>query len=287
MERPLVVALAQMGPADEDLEKQLARLMALIEQAARAGAELCCFPELALTSYFPAVPLRDPLTQGLSLADPRLRPVLARAAEAGMALILGYAESDGVVLHNSVAVFHGDGRLLGQYQKMHLPANFFGRPGNVANFEKFYFRPGDLGFPVFDLGWGRVGIQICYDRNFPEGFRCLALAGAEMIVVPTCAPTFGVPWGVEMWEMLLRVRAYENGCFVLGVNKVGKEGGTEFFGRSLVMPPSGGPPLGVAQGDGDELLVVTLDLADVRVARTRRPFMRDRRPEHYGPIVGR
>ena len=285
MERPLVVALAQMGPADEDLDKQLARTMALIEQAARAEAKLCCFPELALTAYFPAAPLRDPLSQGLGLGDPRLHPLLARAAEAGMALVLGYGESEGVVLHNTAAVFHGDGRPLGQYRKMHLPANFFGASGEVANFEKFYFRPGDLGFPVFDLGWSRVGVQLCYDRNFPEGFRCLALAGAELIVVPTCAPTFGIPWGVEMWEMLLRVRAYENGCFVLGVNKVGREGETEFFGRSVVMSPFGGPPLAVAQGDGDELLVVTLDLADVRAARTRRPFMRDRRPEHYRRIV--
>ncbi len=285
MERPLVVALAQMGPADEDMGEQLARLLALIDRAARAGAKLCCLPELALTAYFPAVPLPDPINQGLSLPDPRLQSLLTRAAESRMALVLGYGESDGSVLHNTAAVFHGDGRLLGQYRKMHLPANFFGASGQVANFEKFYFRPGDIGFPVFELEWGRVGIQICYDRNFPEGFRCLALAGAELIVVPTCAPTFGIPWAVEMWEMLLRVRAYENGCFVLGVNKVGKEGETEFFGRSLVASPLGGPPLAVAQGNGDELLVVTLDLADVRAARRRRPFMRDRRPEHYRLIV--
>lgn len=285
MERPVVVALAQMGPADEDLDIQIARLLALTDEAARAGANLCCFPELALTAYFPAARLRDPLSQGLSLSDPRLQPLLTRAAQAGMGLVLGYGESDGVVLHNTAAVFHGDGRLLGQYRKMHLPANFFGASGEVANFEKFYFRPGDLGFPVFDLGWGRVGVQICYDRNFPEGFRCLALAGAELIVVPTCAPTFGIPWGVEMWEMLLRVRAFENGCFVLGVNKVGKEGETEFFGRSLVASPFGAPPLAVAEGGKDELLVVTLDLADVRAARGRRPFMRDRRPEHYRPVV--
>ncbi len=287
MERPLVVALAQMGPADEEQNRQLARLLALADQAAQAGVQLCCFPELALTSYFPATPLADPMTQGFNLSDPSLRPLLARAAEARMALVLGYGESDGVVLHNTAAVFDGNGRLLGQYRKMHLPANVFGASDKVANFEKFYFRPGDLGFSVFDLGWGRAGVQICYDRNFPEGFRCLALAGAELIVVPTCAPTFGVPWGVEMWEMLLRVRAYENGCFILGVNKVGKEGETEFFGRSLVASPFGGPPLAVAQGNGDELLVVTIDLADVRAARRRRPFMRDRRPEHYRLIVER
>jgi predicted amidohydrolase len=285
MERPLTVALAQMGPADDALEPQLKRVLQLIDRAAEARAQLCCFPELALTAYFPAVAVRDPVSRGLRLSEPCLAPILGRAAEAGMALVLGYAETDGVVLHNSAAVLHGDGRLLGQYRKMHLPANFFGAAGQVSNFEKFYFRPGDLGFPVFDLGWGRLGVQICYERNFPEGFRCLALAGAEVIVVPTCAPTFGVPWGVEMWQMLLRVRAYENGCFVLGVNKVGQEGDTEFFGRSLVASPFGGPPLAVAEGSGDELLLATLDLADVRAARTRRPFMRDRRPEHYRPIV--
>jgi predicted amidohydrolase len=274
-----------MGPADDDLDTQLKRMLSLAERAVEARAKLCCFPELALTSYFPASAIRDPVSRGISLSDGCLAPLLRCAAEGGMALVLGYGESDGVVLHNTAAVFHGDGRLVGQYRKMHLPANFFGAAGQVANFEKFYFRPGDRGFPVFDLGWGRLGVQICYDRNFPEGFRCLTLAGAELIVVPTCAPTFGVPWGVEMWQMLLRVRAYENGCFILGVNKVGKEGETEFFGRSLVATPFGGPPLAVADGNGDEVLVVTLDLGDVRAARTRRPFMRDRRPEHYGPIV--
>jgi predicted amidohydrolase len=286
MERPLTVALAQMGPADADLERQLTRLLALADKAARAGAQLCCFPELAPTDYFAAVRVKDPLARGLSLDDKRFIPLRQRAAEAGMSLVLGYGEGDGVVLRNTAAVFRGDGELLGQYRKVHLPANFFGAAGEVSNFEKFYFQPGDLGFPTFDMGWGRLGIQICYDRNFPEGFRCLTLAGAEVIVVPTCAPTFGVPWGIEMWEMLCRVRAYENGCFILGVNKVGREGDTEFFGRSLVASPFGGPPLAVAEGDGDEVLVVTIDLADVRAARTRRPFMRDRRPELYGPITG-
>jgi predicted amidohydrolase len=286
MERPVAIALVQMGPADADLETQLSRLLALTDEAARAGASLCCFPELAPTDYFAVTRLKDPLARGLRIDDPRLAAIRRRAAEAEMAVVLGYGESDGVVLHNTAAVLHGDGRLLGQYRKMHLPANFFGAAGDVANFEKFYFQPGDLGFPVFDLGWGRLGVQICYDRNFPEGFRCLALGGAELIVVPTCAPTFGVPWGVEMWEMLLRVRAYENGCFVVGVNKVGREGDQEFFGRSLVASPFGGPPVAVAQGGGDEVLVVKVDLAEVRAARVRRPFMRDRRPEHYGPISG-
>jgi predicted amidohydrolase len=286
MQRPVTVALAQMGPADAAIDIQIERLCAIAEKAARGGAQLCCFPELALTDYFPATRVKEPLTRGLRLDDPRLAPLRRQAAEAGMALVLGYGETDNVVLHNTAAIFRGDGELLGKYRKMHLPANFFGASGDVANFEKFYFQPGDLGFPVFEMGWGCLGIQICYDRNFPEGFRCLALAGAEIIVVPTCAPTFGVPWAAEMWEMLCRVRAYENGCFVLGINKVGREGDSEFFGRSLVMSPFGGPPIAVAQGDGDEALIVTIDLADVLAARTRRPFMRDRRAEFYRPISG-
>ena len=285
MQRAVTVALAQMGPADADLDVQLARLLAVADKAARAGAQLCCFPELATTDYFPAVRVQDPLARGLRLDDRRLEPLRRRALEAGMSLVLGYGETDGVVLRNTAAVFGGEGKLLGQYRKMHIPANFFGASGDVSNLEKFYFQPGDLGFPVFDMGWGRLGIQICYDRNFPEGFRCLALTGAEVIVVPTCAPTFGVPWGIEMWEMLCRVRAYENGCFVLGVNKVGREGDTEFFGHSLVASPFGGPLVAVAETTGDEPLIVTIDLADVRAARIRRPFMRDRRPEYYGLIA--
>jgi predicted amidohydrolase len=286
MQRPVTVALAQMGPADAAIDVQIERLCALADKAARAGAQLCCFPELAPTDYFPGVRVKEPLTRGLHLDDPRLASLRRRAADAEMALVLGYGETDGVVLHNTAAIFRGDGEPLGKYRKMHLPANFFGASGDVSPTQKFYFQPGDLGFPVFEMGWGRLGIQICYDRNFPEGFRCLALAGAEIIVVPTCAPTFGVPWGVEMWEMLCRVRAYENGCFVVGVNKVGRENDSDFFGRSLVASPFGGPPIAVAQGDGDEVLIVTIDLADVLAARTRRPFMRDRRPEFYRPISG-
>jgi predicted amidohydrolase len=148
-----------------------------------------------------------------------------------------------------------------------------------------YFTPGDLGFPVFDVDGVRVGVQICYDRQFPEGYRCLALDGAQIIFTPTVLATHGNPARSEMWPLMLRARAIENGCFVVGVGKAGRENDTDHVGDSLLISPLGGRVLAKAQTEEDELVVADFDLDEVVEARRRLPFGRDRRPRDYGAVA--
>ena len=153
-------------------------------------------------------------------------------------------------------------------------------------YEKLYFTPGDLGYPVMDVGFARVGVQICYDRNFPEGYRVLALRGAEVVYTPTALMRVGGVWGSNTWELVLRARAYENGIFVVGVNKAGHEWGLDYVGDSLVACPLDGSVTARTEAEADDLLVVEVDLDDIQEARKRLPFMRDRRPLTYGPLAG-
>ena len=168
---------------------------------------------------------------------------------------------------------------------MHLPAGFPRAAEGATTYEKMSFKPGDLGFPVFDVAGLKVGIQICYDRQFPEGFRCLALQGAELIFVPTNMATYESTWRGQTWELILRARAFENGVFIVGVNKAGVEWERRYVGASLVASPLGGDLLARAATDGDEVVVATLDLGDLAEARKRLPFARDRRPDQYRPFL--
>jgi predicted amidohydrolase len=132
----------------------------------------------------------------------------------------------------------------------------------------------------------RFGIQICYDRKFPEGSRVLALDGAEILFMPICAATYGeATLRGNTWEVPLQARAYENGVFVVAVNRAGDEAGRQNIGKSMIVNPVGAEVMAVAKGDGDELLVATLDLDDVARAQKSLPWWRDRRPDLYGRLV--
>jgi predicted amidohydrolase len=182
-------------------------------------------------------------------------------------------------------VTNREGSIVGRYRKIHIPGAF-PLPGRGALvFEKLYFTPGDLGYPVMDLGFAKVGVQICSERNFPEGYRILALRGAEIIYTPTNLMRIGDVWTPDTWELVLRARAYENGCFVVGVNKTGHEGGLDFVGDSIVLSPKDGSVIARSTADTDDLLVVEIDLDDVTEARKRLPFMRDRQPWTYAPLI--
>jgi predicted amidohydrolase len=166
---------------------------------------------------------------------------------------------------------------------MHIPGSFPEDSGAIT-FERLYFTPGDLGFPVFDIDGVRVGIQICHDRNFPEGFRILALRGAEIIFVPTNMPVWSRTWTTESWELVLRARALESGVFIVGIGKAGIEDGTQFVGDSIIISPVGAEVLRRARSSDQELIIAEIDLGQVTEARRRLPWMRDRRPEQYAPL---
>jgi N-carbamoylputrescine amidase len=171
-----------------------------------------------------------------------------------------------------------DGRYLGKYRKNHIP--------HVAPgfWEKFYFKPGNLGYPAFDTAYGRIGVYICYDRHFPEGARALGLAGAEIVFNPS-ATVAGL--SEYLWELEQPAHAVANGYFVGAINRVGHEQPWdigEFYGKSYFCNPRG-KIIAQASRDSDELVVADLDLDQIREVRNIWQFYRDRRPESYGELV--
>ncbi|MBI2322992.1 MAG: carbon-nitrogen hydrolase family protein [Chloroflexi bacterium] len=287
MERILTVAAAQVGPTTDDKAATVERLAALLDAAGERGVQMLCYPELCLMPFFPARLVRDNDAFFDELPGPLVEPLLIRVRRYRIALVLPYGERESDAHYNSALVFDERGEVIGKYRKVHLPAYFpSSLPGGTGSFERLYFAPGNLGFPVFEVMGVRVGVQICYDRLFPEGSRALALKGAEVVFYPNNLAAYGQPYRWSVWERLLCVRAYENGFFGVAPNKAGLEGARDNIGQSLVVGPlEGGEVLAKAEGDGDELVVANIDLAQVAEARKRLPFWRDRRPDQYGDLV--
>lgn len=284
MGRFVRVAAGQLGPSGTK-QQNADRMCCLLDRAAKAEVQLVGFPELSLTPYFCLENTREYEHYFEPVDNPYLGQVLRRAREHSIAVIVPFAEADGIRFFNSSVIVNRDGTIIGRYRKIHIPGAF-PLPGRGALvFEKLYFTPGDLGYPVTDLGFAKVGVQICYERNFPEGYRILALKGAEIIYTPTNLMKIGDVWTPDTWELVLRARAYENGCFVVGVNKSGHEGGLDYVGDSIVLSPKDGSVIARSTADSDDLLVVDIDLDDVTEARKRLPFMRDRQPLTYGQLT--
>lgn len=258
----------------------------LIREAAAGGAQIVCTQELFLTPYFCTV--ED--TERFDLADPIPGAVTDRlgvlAGELGIVLVSSLFEQRGPGLfHNTAVVHDADGRMLGSYRKSHIPQD----PGFE---EKFYFTPGDSGWPVWETKFGRIGVLICWDQWYPEAARLMALGGAELLLYPTAIgwlpaekPTLGDAQHCA-WETVQRGHAVANGCFVAAVNRTGSEGDTEFWGRSFVANPYG-EIVAKASTENPEILFHEVDFADVEAFRRIWPFFRDRRIDAYGEIVKR
>lgn len=286
MTRPITVAVGQLGPAGDTKQATVGRIEGLIDRAADEGVNVILFPELALTPFFPVGLDRDFDHWFETLPSPLLDGVIGRARDAAMVVVLPYAERNNGNYYNSALVIDADGSVIGNYRKVHIPAYFpTERPGGTGSYEKLYFRPSDEGFPVYQSRYVRLGVQICYDRMFPEGSRILALQGAELVCFPHNYSTYGMEYRDRAWGRLIQSRTYENGFFGLVSNKAGTEGVRHSLGRSMVVSPLGGDILAEAGRDGDELLAVEIDLDDCLEARTRLPWWRDRRPEMYGPLL--
>ena len=260
-------------------EALLARHVPYIERAAREGVKILCFQELCTGPYFP--PSQD--AKWYSLAErvpegPTTRLMQELAAKHGIVLIVPlYEWAMAGIYYNTAAVIDADGRLLGCYRKNHIP--------QVAGFwEKFFFKPGNLGYPVFDTAAGKVGVYICYDRHFPEGARLLGLGGAEIVFNPSATVT-----GLSryLWKLEQPAHAVANGYFVGAINRVGVEApwniGT-FYGTSYFCDPRG-RILVEAGEEGDELVTAELDLDQIEEVRRIWQFYRDRRPETYDGLV--
>lgn len=285
MKRPFTLAAAQLGPNSGDKRETVERMVNLVRQAGAQGVDLLSFPEAALTPFFPGeVHLEDRDRFFDEVPSPLTEPLFREARSHGIAFVLAYAEREGTHRYNSAIVVDGDGTIVGKYRKVHIPLVLFPTPGQ-ANYEKLYFEPGNLGFPVFQTRKARIGVQICYDRRFPEGYRILALKGAEVIVNPTCMATYNEKDRSASWELLLQARALENQVFVLAPNKAGQEGTRTNIGRSFIASPVGGQILVQADKDDDQLVVARVDLEDVATTRAKLPLARDRRVELYRDLL--
>ncbi len=285
MKRPITLAAAQLGPDTGDRRVTVERMVNLIREAGAQDVDLLGFPEASLTPFFPGqVHLEDRDRFFDEVPSPLTEPLFQEARAQGVALVFGYAEREGSHRYNSALVVDSDGTILGKYRKVHIPLVVFPTPGQ-ANYEKLYFEPGNLGFPVFQTRRARVGVQICYDRRFPEGYRILALKGAEVIVNPTCMATYNEKDRSASWELLLQARALENQLFVVGPNRAGQEGERTNIGRSFIASPVGGRIVAQADKDDDQLVVAQVDLEDIAAVRARLPLSRDRRTDLYADLL--
>jgi N-carbamoylputrescine amidase len=268
------IAAVQLTATD-DIERTLRKASQLLEVAAHKGARIACFAELFASPWFPA----ERNDAHLALAEPLGGIVTSRmaslAAQYGLAVVCPFFERDAAGrYYNSAALFDARGETVGVYRKVHLPSLRFWE-------EKHYFTPGDKGFPVFEVEGLRVGIQICWDNFFPEGFRMLALAGAQAVFVPTGAAFASQ----ERWMAMAVSHAVANGFYVVRVNRVGKEAGLDFYGQSFCIRPDGelaSEPMGLNEG----VLLVDCEPALVDEARRVWPFLRDRRPRQYAGLAG-
>ncbi len=247
----------------------------MIQQAAEQGVQVLCFQEVFNQPYF--CPSQD--SKWYAAAErvpegPSCQMMQKLAAEHRMVIIVPiYEETETGVYYNTAAVFDADGSYLGKYHKTHIP--------QVAGFwEKFFFKPGKSNWPVFDTAYGKIGVYICYDRHFPEGWRALALNGADVIFNPS-ATVAGL--SQYLWELEQPASAAANGCFITAINRVGTEAPWnigDFYGSSYIINPRGKIEA-QASATEDELLVHEIDLDMVREVRNNWQFFRDRRPETY------
>jgi N-carbamoylputrescine amidase len=251
----------------------------LVEEAGRKGVKVLCLQELFSGPYFAAE--QDTKWYRFTEKVPggqTIRLMQEQAKKYGMVIVVPiYEEEITGVYYNTAAVIDGDGAYLGKYRKSHIPHV---HPGA---WEKFYFKPGNLGYPVFETVQGRVGVYICYDRHFPEGARVLGLNGAEIVFIPS-ATVAGL--SEHLWKLEQPALAVTNGYFVGTINRVGHElpwDIGEFYGTSYFCDPRGQI---VAQGsrDKDEVVVADLDLDMIREVRNVWQFFRDRRPETYDEV---
>jgi N-carbamoylputrescine amidase len=252
----------------------------LIEEAAEKGVQVLCLQEIFNGPYFCAVQDKRWYAMAESVPDgPTVKLMQELASKHEMAMVVPvYEETMPGVYYNTAAVLDTDGTYLGKYRKSHIPHL---PPGF---WEKFYFKPGNCGYPVFKTRVAKIGVYICYDRHFPEGFRELGLNGAEIVFNPS-ATVSGL--SDHLWELEQPAAAVANGYFVGAINRVGREKPWdmgEFYGQSYFCNPRGQI---VAQGsrDKDEVIVADLDLEEIREARETWQFFRDRRPETYGGLV--
>jgi N-carbamoylputrescine amidase len=283
MAKTVKCALIQTGCPDASgrieavKEAMIARHIPMIEQAASRGSDIVCLQELFYAPYFPAGEDK----RWLEVAEAVPGETTARMGEVakrlGIVLITPIAEIAGGKYFNTAVVIGTDGEVMGRYRKVHLP--------DLEGFrEKFYFEPGDMGYPVFETEFARVGVYLCYDRHFPEGARALGLNGAEIVFNPS-ATVEGL--SRDLWDIEQRGHAVANGYFVGALNRVGREKpwqSGKFYGSSYFCDPAG-KVLAKGSDSGDDIVIADLDLSVIESVRGLWHFYEGRRPDTYEDLI--
>ena len=268
------------APIEEIKRANIEKHLGMVEEAARRGVQILCFQEVFTTPYFCAEQQVRWYEAVERIPDgPTVRLMQEVARKHSMVIVVPiYEEEITGVYYNTAAVIDADGKFLGKYRKNHIPHV------NPGFWEKFYFRPGNLGYPTFETSFARVGVYICYDRHFPEGARALGLNGAEIVFNPS-ATVAGL--SEYLWKLEQPAHAVANGYFVGAINRVGHEQPWdigEFYGQSYFCDPRG-QIIAEAPRDKDHLVVADLDLDKIREVRNTWQFFRDRRPDTYDELV--
>jgi len=262
-----------------DKQSMIDRNVAYARQAAEQGAQVMCFQELFYGPYFCQVQENEHFDYAEPIPDgPTTIAMQDLAKETGMVLVIPmFEKEDDGFFYNTAAVIDADGTYLGKYRKQHIP--------HVKGFwEKFYFRPGNGGYPVFDTAVGRIGVYICYDRHFPEGWRALGLNGAKIVFNPS-ATSRGL--SMYLWALEQPAAAVANEYFIGAINRVGTEpfGDNDFYGSSYFVDPRGQFVGDQASDTEEELVIRDLDLDLIDEVRKQWAFYRDRRPDAYDELV--
>ena len=266
------------GTIAEIKEAIIQKHIPFIEDAGKQGVQILCLQEIFNTPYFCPGQDAEWYSSAESIPGPTIEQMQEYAKKYQMVMVVPIFEKEQAgVLYNSAAVIDADGKYIGKYRKTHIP--------HTAGFwEKFFFRPGNLGYPVFETAYAKVGVYICYDRHFPEGARALGLNGAEIVYNPS-ATVKGL--SQYLWKLEQPAHAVANGYFMGCINRVGIEKPWnlgEFYGSSYFVDPRG-QIVAIASEDKDELLVTEIDLELIDEVRATWQFFRDRRPEAYQDLT--
>lgn len=269
------IALIQQH-ATRDKAANVQRGLDALETAARAGAVLACFAELAFEWFYPQQPAgADCRDLAESLDGPTVTAFRHKAKELGIVTLINLYERDGTHTYDSSPVIDADGSLLGVTRMIHIT-------DYPCFHEQGYYTPGDKGVPVYNTRAGKIGIAICYDRHYPEYMRALAVAGADLVIVPQAGAVGEWPEG--LYEAEMRVAAFQNGYFTALCNRVGKEECLDFAGESFVCGPDGEVLARAAQSK-DEILYADIDYGKLAASNARKLFLQHRRPELYADWI--
>ncbi len=257
-----------------DVEKNMRKAGLLIELAKEQGASIVALPQLFNTRFFPCSINKDNFSLAEGADGPTMSFLKGVAKDHCVTIVASIFEKDGGGFFNTAFCLGPDGGIIGRYRKIHVP--------NIPLWEeRFYFKKGNLGFPVFDLGGIKAGILLCWDVFFPECFRALALKGAELVIAPTAS---AFEHSNKKWETAIMAAAHANGMYVLRVNRVGREERQDFYGKSFCVGPDGEFIL-APSGPSEGVAIAAIDLSEIARVRNDWVFLKDRRPEEYHDLV--